>query len=50
MFLATAWQLAGGHADLDVWPEGAHAFTNMGTPLAALALQRTTDWIDALLA
>jgi acetyl esterase/lipase len=49
LFLAGRWQLAGNRADLDVWPEGAHAFTNMGTPLAALALRRTTDWINALL-
>jgi acetyl esterase len=48
-FLAARWQLAGNHADLDVWPEGAHAFTNMGTPLAAAAIDRTTAWITARL-
>ena len=41
--------LAGLRTDLDVWPESAHAFTDMGTPPAALALRRTTGWIDALL-
>jgi acetyl esterase/lipase len=49
LFLATRWQLDGNQADLDIWPEGAHAFTNMGTPLAAVALDRTTSWISALL-
>lgn len=49
LFLATRWRLAGNVVDLDVWPEGAHAFTNMGTPLAAVALDRTTSWISALL-
>ncbi len=49
LFLAARWRLAGNPADLDVWPEGAHAFTNMGTPLATVALDRTTSWISALL-
>jgi hypothetical protein len=46
--LFTAWS-AFTVADLDVWPEGAHAFTNMGTPLAVVALDRTTSWISDLL-
>jgi acetyl esterase len=49
VFMALRWRLAGNHADLDVWPEGAHAFTNMGGPLAAVALERTVSWITALL-
>jgi acetyl esterase len=48
-FLAARWRLAGNRADLDVWPEGAHAFANMGSPLAALATDRTTGWITAQL-
>ena len=47
--MAQRWQLAGGHADLDVWPEGDHAFSNMATPLGGLALARTTSWITAIL-
>jgi acetyl esterase len=47
--MATRWQLAGGQADLDIWPQAAHAFTNMATPLGALALTRATHWIDAAL-
>ena len=47
--MAQRWQLAGGHADLDVWPEGDHAFINMATPLGELALARTTSWITAIL-
>jgi acetyl esterase/lipase len=49
ILMAQRWQLAGSHADLDVWPEGDHAFINMGTPLAELALQRTTSWITSTL-
>ena len=49
IILSARWELAGGHADLDIWPEGAHAFTNMATPLGAIALERTIDWISALL-
>lgn len=49
LFMANRWRLAGNLVDLDVWPEGAHAFTNMGTPLATIALDRTTTWISALL-
>lgn len=49
IFLSARWQASGNSATVDLWPEGAHAFTNMGTPLAALALDRTVDWLtDAL--
>ena len=47
--MAHRWQLAGNHADLDVWPEAAHAFANMATPLGDLALERTTTWINSIL-
>jgi acetyl esterase len=49
LLMAARWQLDGSAADLDVWPEGAHGFTNMATPLGALALDRATSWITALL-
>ena len=49
LLMAQRWQLAGSHADLDVWPEGDHAFSNMATPLGELALARTTSWITAIL-
>jgi hypothetical protein len=47
--MAQRWQLADSRADLDVWPEGDHAFSNMGTPLADLAVARTTSWIISIL-
>ena len=47
--LAAHWQLADSRADLDVWPQAAHAFTNMATPLGALALTRAANWITAAL-
>ena len=49
ILMAQRWQLAGSHADLDVWPEGDHAFSNMATPLGELALARTTSWITSTL-
>jgi len=49
ILMAQRWRLAGSPADLDVWPEGAHAFANMATPLGDLALDRTTSWINATL-
>jgi acetyl esterase len=49
ILMAQRWQLAGSHADLDVWPEGAHAFANMATPLGELASERTISWITATL-
>jgi acetyl esterase/lipase len=49
ILMALRWQLDGGRADLDVWPEGAHAFANMATPLGELAAERTTSWITATL-
>jgi acetyl esterase len=49
LLMAQRWQLAGSDAELDVWPEGAHAFANMATPLGDLALDRTTAWISSVL-
>ena len=49
ILMAARWQLAGNQADLDVWPEGGHAFINMATPLGALALERTSAWLHAAL-
>src|SRR4051794_6079224 len=49
ILMAQRWQLDGGKADLDIWPEGAHAFANMATPLRELAAERTTSWIAATL-
>jgi len=49
ILMAQRWQLDGSRADLDVWPEGPHAFANMGTPLGDLAAERTIGWITATL-
>jgi acetyl esterase len=49
ILMAARWQLDGGKADLDVWPEGPHAFANIATPLGELASDRTTSWITATL-
>jgi acetyl esterase/lipase len=45
LFMAARWQAAGNRADIEVWPDGAHTFMNMGTPLAEAALDRTVGWI-----
>ena len=49
ILMAQRWRLAGSHAKLDVWPDAAHAFANMATPLGDLALDRTTGWINSVL-
>jgi acetyl esterase len=49
ILMAVRWQLDGNNADLDVWPEGPHAFANIATPLGELASDRTTSWITATL-
>jgi acetyl esterase len=49
ILMAQRWQLDGSPANLDVWPEGAHAFANMATPLGDLACDRATSWIGAIL-
>src|SRR5262249_23939482 len=49
ILMAQRWQLAGSSADLDVWPDAAHTFTNMGTPLADLGIERMTTWITSVL-
>jgi len=40
--MAQRWQLSGSRADLNVWPDSDHRFTNMATPLGDVALARTT--------
>jgi acetyl esterase/lipase len=49
ILMAARWQLDGSKADLDVWPEGPHAFANIATPLGELAADRATSWITATL-
>jgi hypothetical protein len=49
LLMAGRWQLAGSRADLDIWPGATHAFTNMATPLGAIALERTISWINTAL-
>ena len=49
ILMAARWQLDGNRADLDVWPEGPHAFANIATPLGELAADRATNWITATL-
>jgi acetyl esterase/lipase len=49
ILMAARWQLDGSSADLDVWPEGPHAFANIATPLGELAANRATSWITAAL-
>jgi acetyl esterase/lipase len=49
ILMAARWQLDGSKADLDVWPEGPHAFANIATPLGELAADRATSWITAAL-
>jgi alpha/beta hydrolase family protein len=49
LFMAARWQAAGNQATVQAWPEGAHTFMNMGTPLADAALARTTAWISGIL-
>ncbi|MGZ6617135.1 MAG: alpha/beta hydrolase [Solirubrobacteraceae bacterium] len=48
-FMSARWRLAGNPADLDVWPEAAHAFSNMAGPLASVALERATSWINSII-
>jgi acetyl esterase len=48
-FMAARWQSAGNQADLDVWPEGPHTFSNLSVPLSEPAFQRTASWISELL-
>ena len=45
LFMAARWRAAGNRAELDVWPEGGHAFANMGTPLSSHAFRRTAAFI-----
>src|SRR5262245_1447212 len=49
ILMAARWQLDGSRADLDVWPEGPHAFANIARPLGELAADRATSWITAAL-
>jgi acetyl esterase/lipase len=49
LFMAARWQAARNQATVQAWPEGAHTFMNMGTPLADAALACTTTWISEIL-
>jgi acetyl esterase/lipase len=49
LFMGARWQAAGNRATVQAWPEGAHTFMNMGTPLADAALAHTTAWICGIL-
>lgn len=49
VLLAARLHLAGRNSQLDIWPEGAHAFTNMATPLGEVALERSIYWLNQLL-
>jgi acetyl esterase len=49
-FMAARWQSAGNRADLDVWPEGPHTFSNLSMPLSESAFQRSSSWILDVLA
>jgi acetyl esterase len=48
LFMAARWRAAGNRATVEVWPTGAHTFMNMGTPLAEVALARTSGWVSEL--
>ncbi|MFJ9098104.1 alpha/beta hydrolase [Streptomyces sp. NPDC102405] len=37
LFMSAHWQVAGNHADLDVWPDGVHGFTTRPPGPAALS-------------
>jgi hypothetical protein len=47
--MAERWQLAGSDAELDVWPEGAHAFAKHGHPTWRASTRSATSWITAIL-
>ena len=47
-FMCARWTAAGNAAELDVWPEGVHAFANTNTPLGGAALRRIAQWVDTL--
>jgi acetyl esterase len=50
-FMAARWQAAGNRADLDVWPESPHTFSNLSMPFSGPAFERTAAWItDAIAA
>jgi acetyl esterase/lipase len=48
-FMAARWQSAGNRADLDVWPECPHTFSNLSMPLSEPAFERTASWITGAL-
>jgi acetyl esterase len=50
LFMAARWQAAGNPATVEVRPEAAHTFMNMGTPLADAALAHSVAWISTSLA
>ncbi|MEC3977006.1 alpha/beta hydrolase [Amycolatopsis sp. H20-H5] len=48
-FMAARWQAAGNLAQLDVWPECAHGFTNSAPGTGRAAWGRIAGWLTARL-
>lgn len=47
LFLAARWRLAGGSAQVDVYPESPHGFDHLPTEMAAAARSRTDAFVRA---
>lgn len=45
LFLAARYRAAGNEVQLDVYPDAAHGFTNLGTALAKRAERRQVDFV-----
>jgi acetyl esterase/lipase len=49
LFMAARWEAAGAEAQLDVYPEGPHAFTVFPTKLADMARSAQYDFLNRML-
>ncbi|WP_327304863.1 alpha/beta hydrolase [Streptomyces sp. NBC_01298] len=49
LFMAARWQAAGNHADLDVWPDGAHGFNTMAPKTGQAVAERIASWFTTRL-
>ncbi len=45
LLMANRWAMAGSHAELEVWPDGVHAFDGLPTRLGTMVRRRLGAWL-----
>ncbi|MDV7217943.1 alpha/beta hydrolase [Streptomyces prunicolor] len=49
LFMSARWWVAGNRADLDVWPDGVHGFSNVVPKTGHAVVEGISSWFNARL-